>query len=1085
LSKVFSPLTLGVGFTALLALVPGLGLASRGGEAAKNPDPGARKAALAARRAQKAEAVEELLDQCLAERPGVGSPTLQATILTLPDPQRTHMAFWFDLRLNAVQRAFKEYNYLPRAFFLPWEAKPKEEAGQGISSSYPDASPGLIWFARERAAADPQGPPTAYHALFIVGESQSLGLNRKAMRRALELAAKVRAPGAAPAITIIGPQFSGSLTSLGAALEEHFRVPTAPPIRVQGTTTLDPAAAETLRTTAGGLPAPRLSISEWVCNLSGSSKEGLLKWYRTEAGWPEGAAKVALFTESNTVYTPVAPTHGSAGSGPEGSVTQILFPMGLSRLRAERQAMERNLAKGEEAMELVLPSTLLGPSEDEAQRVLDTVPQYSAETVRNTDLTLAGTVLSLARRGYTHVGISASDPQDLIFLAERIRAFHPSCTLFTTSGNHLLFAHSNFSAAMDGMILFGGYPLTDAMRVVSLRRGELESSVRFTSEGEYAAYYATLLALDPSRAGEADRPFWGKQGFVSVVKSGSIWPLRHGGLEVATASGALGWDPNVEATYLEAARQGPERGRSDLVQYVHSRLLQLSLLLILLGGTSGWVFLKPLLEVAGLRSAEPSLRPYGDLAAGALLALATVSLLGVGYLLPLTVLNGSPWSDAFLWISLVVWAGLFAATGYALRGQWGWGRSLGLLALSILPALAVEIWGRTHFLVFIPGYLRFTSPGRGVSLIPTMVLLTAGLALLLRTWFDVRRQEHPAFWPDPFDLSPVPGLHLEHLRGLRAQSWIYLFVGALLVFQWAIPGGLLRPLMEVQGTTAIVVGVGGCVFVASMFLFWQLHRGWQELRRILDELDFCPYRAAFAEAGKLMNWNAMRALGRGLKTHRSSLRGRQILESQLSWITGADPKYASSLAALRHEESMIPRGREASSDFARWQFRFKVAGRMSACGDALQAACLRLPAEAAFHQEEIHLFSALRAISFIRQAFLVSRYLLAGSLGSMLLLVLAVAAFDFQPKVEVLTILGAVLLVMSGWVTLRIIQMERDPLLCLMEGTEADRVQLSLGLVENGVRFVLLPLLLLLATFNPSFGGVVVQVFNPLMHLLK
>ena len=74
---------------------------------------------------------------------------------------------------------------------------------------------------------------------------------------------------------------------------------------------------------------------------------------------------------------------------------------------------------------------------------------------------------------------------------------------------------------------------------------------------------------------------------------------------------------------------------------------------------------------------------------------------------------------------------------------------------------------------------------------------------------------------------------------------------------------------------------------------------------------------------------------------------------------------------------------------------------------------------------------------------------------------------------------------MAGWVVFRIIQMERDPILCRMEGTEPGKVQLSLGLVENGCRYVLVPLLLLLATLNPSFGGLVVQVFNPLMHLLK
>jgi hypothetical protein len=158
---------------------------------------------------------------------------------------------------------------------------------------------------------------------------------------------------------------------------------------------------------------------------------------------------------------------------------------------------------------------------------------------------------------------------------------------------------------------------------------------------------------------------------------------------------------------------------------------------------------------------------------------------------------------------------------------------------------------------------------------------------------------------------------------------------------------------------------------------------------------------------------------------------------------------------------------------------------MTVCGDALAAACAKDPASAQAHQAEVDLFSALRAVHYIRQAFLVLRHLLIGSLGTLILLVLGVGAFDFQPKSDVLMILSAALLVMAAWIALVILAMERDPLLCLLEGTQPGEVQLSLGLVENGFRFVLVPLLLLLATLNPSFGGLLMQVFNPLMHLLK
>ena len=120
MSKAFSPLSLGVGFTALLALVPGLGLGSK---SPKRETPSAAKAIEAAKKDRKVEAVGTLLDQCLKDRPQAAASTVAVTILTLPDPQRTNMALWFDLRLNAVQRAFKAAEFLPRAFYLPWEAK--------------------------------------------------------------------------------------------------------------------------------------------------------------------------------------------------------------------------------------------------------------------------------------------------------------------------------------------------------------------------------------------------------------------------------------------------------------------------------------------------------------------------------------------------------------------------------------------------------------------------------------------------------------------------------------------------------------------------------------------------------------------------------------------------------------------------------------------------------------------------------------------------------------------------------------------------------------------------------------------------
>jgi len=87
-----------------------------------------------------------------------------------------------------------------------------------------------------------------------------------------------------------------------------------------------------------------------------------------------------------------------------------------------------------------------------------------------------------------------------------------------------------------------------------------------------------------------------------------------------------------------------------------------------------------------------------------------------------------------------------------------------------------------------------------------------------------------------------------------------------------------------------------------------------------------------------------------------------------------------------------------------------VASLKCSRGGALNAATKANPKEAEARQGDLHLFFALRAVTYIRQAYLVARHLLLGSLGSLILLLLAVAAFDFQPKAAVLMLLGGALL---------------------------------------------------------------------------
>ena len=136
-------------------------------------------------------------------------------IATIPDPIDSGFAYMFQTHLQALRLGIEEglkdkATYYRTQSWLPWHET--VEAKKSLSEPCRRELPGVVLFRgqQENQAA----------VLLLVGETPTFGVHARAMNNALEIAAilgkpETKRPGQ---ISILGPTFSGSASSIKAAL---------------------------------------------------------------------------------------------------------------------------------------------------------------------------------------------------------------------------------------------------------------------------------------------------------------------------------------------------------------------------------------------------------------------------------------------------------------------------------------------------------------------------------------------------------------------------------------------------------------------------------------------------------------------------------------------------------------------------------------------------------------------------------------------------------------------------------------------------------------------------------------------------
>ncbi|MBO0801437.1 MAG: hypothetical protein J2P31_21665, partial [Blastocatellia bacterium] len=151
---------------------------------------------------------------------------IEHLIATVPDPLDSHLDYFFDRNLDAMELAIEATGYTIDRFRLPWGRSNSQQPG-GLTPYQQrrlyTREPDIILFRNIK--------PEDHRLLllFLVGETPTTGIHKEAFSNSLDQLARLHEAGILqPAeeeswnIRVLGPSFSGSATSLALSLKEFF-----------------------------------------------------------------------------------------------------------------------------------------------------------------------------------------------------------------------------------------------------------------------------------------------------------------------------------------------------------------------------------------------------------------------------------------------------------------------------------------------------------------------------------------------------------------------------------------------------------------------------------------------------------------------------------------------------------------------------------------------------------------------------------------------------------------------------------------------------------------------------------------------
>ncbi|HWZ98747.1 MAG TPA: hypothetical protein VN025_13405 [Candidatus Dormibacteraeota bacterium] len=477
-------------------------------------------------------------------------------IAILPDPIHTQLALFFDRSIESLQIAAQKQGYEFDRAILPWEREQHPESPDADVRAKTEAArvdreanPGLLIFregsarrrvrieaaikALEKETAGPKKTAALQLAteqeaplfVWVVGETPTSGIRKAQFEKARDIVASIRATGPANSspdhfpLLILGPSFSGSLSSLRFELEQN-----------------SPAVSFIYSGTVTGS-----SAQEFAASLNGhgqfasfSENDDYLLVQFLEFAFSRGykPEEVAVLSEDETAYGNIsasfarekpATTKDSPHPQPESpqaescwlficekrltardyqNTLHLHFPREISQFRA---AYQRQVAASSQTKS----STPVGPGVSALPLDLgetgsddDTVAPYApSQSTLSQEAVMLGIISSLQKHHSKFIVLFATDPLDELFLARYLRESYPQGRIVVTTPD-LLSAREEDSL-LHGVIGINTYPLLPGLNDRLIRPSDVIPSshedrifVSSLSEGTFNAMAGLLSAAD-------------------------------------------------------------------------------------------------------------------------------------------------------------------------------------------------------------------------------------------------------------------------------------------------------------------------------------------------------------------------------------------------------------------------------------------------------------------------------------------------------------------------------------------------------------------------------------------------------------
>jgi hypothetical protein len=566
---------------------------------------------------------------------------LRVIIASLPDPTAPELREKFDDRIDAIQRAAETDGYVLDSVDLPWPGSETgsgmkldqeidlrwrqggEEDNQDTPSNAPYISantnsaesgrylndPGILLFHHDDKAPsnddkDPSNKDKGSRLLvFIVGETPTTGVHKRALRSALDQTAWLCGWEDTPSPVPLEDQVSDLVkceddNELGMLAPwlcqwEHELRPVPLDYQVFDLVKCDSDELRMLAPSySGSEESLEVTLNPWrdglaqekrphLTMISGTTtvrhlfQEGWIKdWITfttTKVAFNIGQFKEFLQSQFSALefhFSQIANSEflrshldskldkvailAEAGTlygqsfYPNSDVMVLHFPLYISDVRRASEGRTVGVVQGPTRL-----SNIKLPAEENG--AIDYLPpHYSPRSVASDQIVLQNLLETIHRERVRFIGIVASDVEDRIFLAQQIRESCPDTSVFLFDAD-MIYLHSDFNADLLGTVVFSTYPLFATNRLWTHPFMGAQERHQYPTEDAEGVFNATLALLENTDAMEDYAPPFQQESsapvlWASIVGKDDLWPLGYYSLP----------DPaGVERTSFKRGTQDP------------------------------------------------------------------------------------------------------------------------------------------------------------------------------------------------------------------------------------------------------------------------------------------------------------------------------------------------------------------------------------------------------------------------------------------------------------------------------------------------------------------------------------------------